>query len=317
MSGLMLLCSAPHAGTLAQVRAIADTFQNRSGLAFDVRLHSWRDDLAAALLPPRARRGRPSILISCARAGERRARRQKKADPSAFWVHVETLKQPGVQPDLLVIPQHDWLPEMEGRLSVLPVLGAPHGVAATGLAPARETVRARHGIAATTPVSIFLIGGPNPAFDYDTATVERILDSIAAAAAAGHRCFVSASRRTPPALHAHLAALGHPRITVWDGVSANPYRDYLAMGDQFLVTEDSITMTCEAVATGRQVSWLSLEPRPGAALDKFRRFHGNWSPYVTAPVFAGASAVPGPPRVDLPDDAGKIVARMLALMGRG
>lgn len=313
MPGPILLCSAPHAGTIAQVRAIAAEFQARSGTACGVHSHSWRDD-ALARLPTWLRIQRPQILVSCARSGERKARRQKRANPSAFWVHVETLKQDGVRPDLTVIPRHDWLPAMEGDPAVMPVLGAPHGVRGSDLARDRDSLRARYGVAAAQPVSIFLIGGPNPAFDYDAPTMAKILARIEAGAAAGHRCFVSASRRTPKAMQAGLAALQGDGIVLWDGVSANPYRDYLAMGDQFWVTEDSVTMTCEAVATGRPVTWLALAERPGESLDKFRRFHRNWAPYVSAPHFLGTVSPLATGTIALPDDTGAIVGRMLQLM---
>jgi hypothetical protein len=77
--------------------------------------------------------------------------------------------------------------------------------------------------------------------------------------AQNHGLMVSTSRRTSPAaaaiLRRHLADSG---ALVWDGSGTNPYLGMLAWADAFIVTADSVNMTCEAAATGRPVHIFSL-----------------------------------------------------------
>ena len=88
--------------------------------------------------------------------------------------------------------------------------------------------------------------------------------------ALGASFMITPSRRT----HARLLAVteeatrAFPRI-LWNGEGANPYPQFLAHADAFVVTADSVNMTGEASATGRPVYVFT----PSAGSDKFRRFH--------------------------------------------
>ena len=46
---------------------------------------------------------------------------------------------------------------------------------------------------------------------------------------------------------------------LWDGTGDNPYFGILALADRLIVTEESISMVSEALATGRPVHVLPLE----------------------------------------------------------
>src|SRR5690606_27230614 len=61
-----------------------------------------------------------------------------------------------------------------------------------------------------------------------------------------------------------------PDTYFWDGSGDNPYTGILAAADYIIVTEDSVSMTSEALATGKPVHIASLD---GGArrLDKFHR----------------------------------------------
>jgi mitochondrial fission protein ELM1 len=79
-----------------------------------------------------------------------------------------------------------------------------------------------------------------------------------------------------------------PRI-LWNGEGANPYPDFLAHADAFLVTADSVNMTGEAAATGRPV--LVFYPSGGSA--KFRRFHAALEAYgATRPLPERVAEIP-------------------------
>ena len=87
---------------------------------------------------------------------------------------------------------------------------------------------------------------------------------------------VTASRRTPEHFVDRLrAALDGVPALIWDGNGQNPYADFLAHADLFVITADSVSMTCEAAATGRPI--YVFAPSGGSA--KFNRFHSALAAY--------------------------------------
>ena len=48
-------------------------------------------------------------------------------------------------------------------------------------------------------------------------------------------------------------------VFFWDGTGDNPYFAFLGLADHIIVTEDSVSMTSEALSTGKPVSIAPLE----------------------------------------------------------
>jgi hypothetical protein len=102
------------------------------------------------------------------------------------------------------------------------------------------------------------------------------------------------SRRTDPAvvqaLRDRLSPLG---AWVWDFQGENPYFGMLALADVIIVTEDSVSMVSEAVATAAPVLLAEL-PGSSRRIDAFhqalldegriRRFAGRCEVWPTAPL---------------------------------
>ena len=63
---------------------------------------------------------------------------------------------------------------------------------------------------------------------------------------------VTPSRRTDPGTIAALKTR-LPDTWFWDGSGDNPYLGMLALARHIVVTEDSVSMTSEAIATGKPV----------------------------------------------------------------
>jgi len=83
-------------------------------------------------------------------------------------------------------------------------------------------------------------------------------------------------------------AVGGSKALFWDGSGQNPYPDFLAHADLFLITADSVSMTCEAAATGRPIYVFS--PSGGSA--KFKRFHEALATYgATRPLPAPGAPI--------------------------
>jgi len=81
---------------------------------------------------------------------------------------------------------------------------------------------------------------------------------------------ITTSRRTPEKLAAGIKdAVRDTNALFWDGGENNPYPDFLAHADLFLITADSVSMTCEAAATGRPIFIFT----PSGSGAKFDRFH--------------------------------------------
>jgi mitochondrial fission protein ELM1 len=184
--------------------------------------------------------------------------------------------------DLIWVPEHD---RRQGP-NVIRTLTAPHR-----FSPARiEGLRGHMppAIAALPRSRIAcLIGGPNGDYRYTAADEERLAEALEALAASGAGLMITASRRTPEPLVARLrATVSGPNVLFWDGSGQNPYPDFLAHADVFVITADSVSMTCEAAATGRPI--YIFQPSGGGA--KFNRFHSALAVYGATRPLPKASA---------------------------
>ncbi len=111
------------------------------------------------------------------------------------------------------------------------------------------------------PWTVLLLGGSSYPFHLDASSAERLMpQAIDRVRATGGALLVSTSRRTPSeALEAVRAAIDEADVPVhmysWStDAPDNPYLAYLAGGDEFVVTPDSISMLVEVARLGRPLS---------------------------------------------------------------
>lgn len=190
---------------------------------------------------------------------------KRRAGPGTYCVVLQDPKTGPSTADLIWVPEHD---KRRGH-NVISTMTSPHSFSAARLADLRAHPPA--SIAALPQPRVALIlGGPSGAYTFDAASISRLASSIASLATHAGSFLVTPSRRTPPELLAAIDAATSPRPRIlWDGTGANPYPDFLAQADLFVVTGDSVNMTGEACATGRPV--YVFEPGPGSV--KFALFH--------------------------------------------
>lgn len=315
LSHRILTCSTDHAGTLAQVEgvalAIARKMQAEDGQPTEILRHHWKHDLARHLRLTRSLDF--DVVVSSGSSGARKALRLLQPGSRSLWVHLEALVYEGGRPDLHAVPAHDWQPEFEtpGHLKMA---GAPHRIVRQVIEERRGAARQRYGLSPGDRAAVFLVGGTSRAFLMDTAAAQSVSKKVSEVAATGYRCFVTTSRRTPQNARAVFERLIGPSVTLWDGTGDNPYLDYLALADCLFVSEDSISMTCEAATLQRPLYRLDLTPIPGPDLEKLRRFQASWSDFqLPAAAFEpDARWAAGTP----PDDAEAISLRTLELMRR-
>jgi mitochondrial fission protein ELM1 len=167
--------------------------------------------------------------------------------------------------DMIWVPEHD---RLRGP-NVFTTLTAPHSFTAKRLAELRRTMPPTIAALPRPRVGVIL-GGKNAVYKFRDEDDERLARSLASLGRLGASFLITTSRRTHERLRRVVddATRAFPRI-FWDGQGANPYGDFLAHGDLFVVTADSVNMVGEACATGRPVLVFS----PGGGSAKFRRFH--------------------------------------------
>lgn len=159
--------------------------------------------------------------------------------------------------DLVVVNRHD---ELTGP-NVVVTRTALHRVTAARLAEAADLWRPRLAHL-PRPLVAVLVGGSNGRYRLD----ERVGSALAAQLAVmarldGAGLAVTPSRRTAPAVVAALARQLEPLgAFVWRA-GENPYFGLLALADAIVVTQDSISMVSEAVATRAPVMLARLPGR--------------------------------------------------------
>ena len=200
--------------------------------------------------------GLPPLLIGCggvAAAVLARLRTRSR--------QVVQVQHPRVDPrrfDVVVVNRHD---RLTGP-NVIVTRTALHRASPARLADARaawEPVFAH----LNRPLVCVLVGGSNGRFRLGLTEGSNLATQLAAMMRADRvGIALTPSRRTPPVVTAALRAAIEPLGGwVWDGVGDNPYFGLLALADAIVVTEDSVSMVSEAVATSAPVLVAKLPGR--------------------------------------------------------
>ena len=195
----------------------------------------------------------PDILIASGRKSIGIALHiKKKSGGKTFLVQIQ---DPRVNPkyfDLVVVPQHD---PTRGE-NVIVTTGALHRVTPGKIAAEKNKFMAQLNPLPAPRVAV-LIGGSSKAHQMTTAATKKLTDNLRALKAS---LMITASRRTG-ADNAQLLrdSLKAPNIYFWDGTGDNPYFALLGFADYIVVTEDSVSMTSEAISTGKPVYVAALE----------------------------------------------------------
>jgi mitochondrial fission protein ELM1 len=253
----------------------------------------------------------PRLVVSCGRITVAPALTVKgRGGRGTFGVHVQDPQAGRGRFDLIVASDHD---DLDGP-NVVTVEGALHRVTPERLqaaAAAADPVLA----ALPRPRLAVLVGGANRAYRFGPVQAARLGEEAAAMAlAAGGSLMVTPSRRTgAEATRALAQAAATAPGMLWDGQGPNPYLAYLALADAIVVTEDSVSMACEAAATGKPVFVAAL---PGGSA-KFRRFHARMAAAGRTRPFQGRLEAWSYAMPDEAARAGALVRARLAGGGSG
>jgi uncharacterized protein len=232
----------------------------------------------------------PDVLVACGwHAGGMAAAVKRLAGDACFVVYVQAPPLAIERYDLVVAPRHD---RLEGP-NVFVTEAAVHRVTAAKLAEAARRFGPDYADLPRPRVAL-LLGGSNGRHRMTVSLAEKLgADLARLAKGAGAGLMVTPSRRTDPAVLAALAErLAGTGARIWDGQGENPYFAMLALADHILATEDSVSMTSEALATGKPVHTVALEGG-SRRIDSFhqtlrdrgltRRFDGTLPSWTYAP----------------------------------
>jgi hypothetical protein len=246
----------------------------------------WPNPLAAVADAVRA--PLPSLAIGCGgMAGSVLAALRRK---SMRVVQVQDPRMDISRFDLIIANHHD---ELTGP-NVLVTRTALHRVTPDRLATEAAAWQDRLS-PYRRPLVAVLLGGNNGRFRLDHDAGTRLAADLATMAEQDRvGIVVTPSRRTDPAVTELIrAALAPSGGWVWDFNGENPYFGMLALADLIVVTQDSVSMISEAVATAAPVMvaplpgfWRrqSLFLKPLQDEDRIRLFEGRFSTWKVTPL---------------------------------
>jgi uncharacterized protein len=190
---------------------------------------------------------------------------KKRAGLATYTVILQDPKTGVRSADLVWVPAHD---RLRGH-NVVTTVTAPHSFTHERFSALRAEMPAEIAALPGPRIGVIL-GGKNGVYKFTDACDDRLEASLLSLARLGVSFMITPSRRTHPRLlskvdHATAAA---PRL-LWRGDGANPYPQFLAHADAFVVTADSVNMCGEAAATGKPV-YIFM---PSGGSPKFMRFH--------------------------------------------
>ncbi|KAG6594131.1 Mitochondrial fission protein ELM1 [Phytophthora cinnamomi] len=255
-------------------------------------LFGYAEHDASRLLPVQKTGRELDVVIGCGRSTVALCAVLKQLRPArTFNVQIQHPRVPLAWFDAVVAPRHDF-PRGEGDagnlyltsgtvFDITPELLQQHGGEwGDELDDKLQGRRMR---------VVWLLGGPCRGFSFTEQDAQRMVEEFAAALPSGGdvAVLVTFSRRTPTSAQRIIRRGLEDRfptpgqLIIWDGTEQrNPYYALLATASCIVTTPDSISMTTEAIASGKPVLTMSVEHCKG----KFQRFHQSlFESNATAP----------------------------------
>lgn len=199
----------------------------------------------------------PDILITSGRKAIGIGLHIKKASKGkTFLIHIQDPKLNPKRFDAIIAAQHD---PVRGK-NVLVTKANLHRMTPEKLAEGKKRFEKELEHIPHPRIAV-LIGGTSKAHTMTPENTRALAHQLAQLTFHGNAgLLVTASRRTGAENEKFLREqLNNPETYFWDGKGDNPYFGFLALADYIVVTEDSVSMTSEALATGKPVYIATLE----------------------------------------------------------
>lgn len=182
--------------------------------------------------------------------------------------------------DQIVTPMHDLpVPMSEknrfGRDLFVPIIGSISRVDRGALDQARGAweqlpTNKRFPLPHHEPLFVILVGGIRKAESSEEEYCKGMMQGIRAYRKGKTNVVAICSRRTPTRAVQMLRDSGIPTWSIVDVQYENPYFASLALGDEFAVTLDSVSMLSDACATGKPVYIVDVPMSRRSKLYRFR-----------------------------------------------
>ncbi len=231
----------------------------------------------------------PHVLITCGRRSVSLALAIKKASLGhTYCIHIQ---DPRVHPhhfDLIICPEHD---NLCGD-NVIQTQAALHCIDQAALKAGYKDFKEVLEVYPSPRVCV-LLGGSTNNYRLTLKATEQMAEQLLEFKKAHQASlFISPSRRTGEKNIALLQSFfqHEPHVMLWDLKQVNPYLGFLAWADYCVVTNDSVNMISEAMATGKPIYTLELpnyrKAKPKAFAERLagqgtiKRFDGSlhsWS----------------------------------------
>ena len=200
----------------------------------------------------------PDVVIGCGRRTIPIALEiKRRSSGKTAAVYIQNPKASAPHFDLVVSMKHDGL---TGH-NVMIIDTAIHRVTPDKLAAASIEWKTRLG-SYPHPLIGVILGGRNRSFRFTDAVANRAIADLRSLAQTTKASFIiTPSRRTELHIVERFKdfARSMPNAVFWDGTGDNPYFGMLGLCDGLIVTEDSVSMVSEAIASGKPVATIPLE----------------------------------------------------------
>lgn len=191
---------------------------------------------------------------------------KRQSGGKSFLVNIQDPRLDPAKFDLVIVPQHD---KTRGK-NVLVTTAGLHRVTPQKLAEGVEAWRNKLATLPSPRVAV-MIGGNSRAHTMTLENTDGLAERLQHLAAHGYGVMVTASRRTGADNTRLLREkLSGNNVFFWDGTGDNPYFGFLGLADYIIVTEDSVSMTSEAISTGKPV-YIAELTGGAARLNAFHR----------------------------------------------
>ena len=212
----------------------------------------------------------PHIIISCGRQSIGISRYLRDTH-NAFTVHIQNPRINFHDFDVVIAPMHD---AITGD-NVIVSNGAISRFNRRDLDVVKNNTLEKYNHL-PRPIIAVTIGGENKAYTITESFAEKMCIKLKTIAReTGGSLLITPSRRTGiQNTHKLKRSLSYVSGLFWDGKGDNPYEEFLAHADMCIVTNDSVNMITDCIATQTPVYLMHLpsKPNPLQRGKKFKSF---------------------------------------------
>lgn len=251
----------------------------------------------------------PDLVITCGRRSMFAALAIRNASQGKTkLVHIQNPMGASNAFDLVIAMRHDGV---TGD-NVFVIDTALHRVTPIKLVEGARAWRDRFA-SLPRPLVGVILGGRNRAYRFTPDIADRMIAQLQnLQQKMGVGIVITSSRRTEPEIVARFKSFADTSsgVKMWTGEGDNPYFGILGLADLLIVTEDSVSMVSEAIATGKPVATVPLKGRA----ERHGSFIENMFERGAAVRFDGR--IPPAPRERQPDATALAAERIHRILGR-